>query len=109
VVRIAATYCLGFRATLGRVRLRHPFAPERRTGSTPPQRQPSAVAAAVFNARADERETIRAQLVERAALHVDAHLVKYTVACLVAAERDPQETALYHAAAAYLGAWWDLQ
>jgi hypothetical protein len=48
-------------------------------------------------------------LVERAALHADAHLAKYTMTCLVAADRDPQESALYLAAAAYLGAWWDLR
>jgi hypothetical protein len=48
-------------------------------------------------------------LVERAAIHADAHLVKYTTACLLAADRDPQEASLYLAAAAYLGAWWDFQ
>jgi hypothetical protein len=35
-------------------------------------------------------------------------LVKYTVACIAAADHDPQESALYLAAAAYLAAWWDL-
>jgi hypothetical protein len=84
VVRIAATYSLGFRATLGRVRLQ--------SGSM-----------------ADRHPSTRAQLVERAAIHADAHLVKYTIACLVAADRDPQESTLYLAAAAHLGAWWDLQ
>jgi hypothetical protein len=108
VVRIAATYSLGFRATLGSVRLQYPFAPDCRTRSTPPQLDPCAAAAAVFNTRADQRQSIRAQLVERAAVHADAHLVKYTVACLAAADQDPQEAALYYAAAAYLGAWWDL-
>jgi hypothetical protein len=107
VIRIAATYSLGFRATLGRVRLKYPFSPPRRIGSMPPQREPSEVAAAVFNAGADQRRSIRAQLVERAAIHADAHLVKYTVACLTAADSDPQESALYLAAAAYLGAWWE--
>jgi hypothetical protein len=109
VIRIAATHSLGFRATLGSVPLRYPFAPERRAGSMPPLREPSDAAAAVFNARADQRRSMRAQLVERAAIHADAHLVKYTMACLTAADRDPQESALYLAAAAYLGAWWDSQ
>jgi hypothetical protein len=107
VIRIAATYSLGFRATLGSVRLKYPFSPKGRIGSMPPQREPSEVAAAVFNAGADQRQSIRARLVERAAIHADAHLVKYTIACLTAADRDPQESALYLAAAAYLGAWWD--
>jgi hypothetical protein len=73
------------------------------------QREPAAAAAAVINAGAAQHASIRTQLVERAAIHADAHLVKYTVACLLAADRDPQETALYLAAAAYLGAWWDCQ
>jgi hypothetical protein len=88
-IRIAATYSLGFRATLGSVRL------------------PSDAAAAVFTAGADQRQSIRTRLVERAAVHADAHLAKYTMACLIAADRDPQESALYLAAAAYLGDWWD--
>jgi hypothetical protein len=108
-VRIAATHSLGFRATLGRVRLQHPFSPQLPTGSMASQREPAAAAAAVFNAGADQYPSIRAQLVERAAIHADAHVVKYTVACLVAADHDPQESALYLAAAAYLGAWWDFQ
>ncbi len=107
VVRVAATHSLGFRATLGRVRLQYALAPERPIASMPPQRGPSDAAAAVFNAGADQRQSIRAQLVERAAIHADAHLVKYTMACLTAADHDPQESALYLAAAAYLGAWWD--
>jgi len=107
VVRIAATHSLGFRATLGRVRLQYPFAPERRIGSMQPQRGPSDVAAAVFYAEADQRQSIRAQLLERAAIHADAHLAKYTMACLTAADHDPQESALYLAAAAYLEAWWN--
>jgi hypothetical protein len=52
VVRVAATYSLGFRATLGNVRLQYPFAPERRPEGAPLQREPAAAAAAVFHARA---------------------------------------------------------
>jgi hypothetical protein len=107
VVRIAATHSLGFRATLGNVRLQYPFAPDRPIGSTLPQREASDAAASVFNAGADQRRSIRSQLVQQAAIHADAHLVKYTMACLIAADRDPQESALYLAAAAYLGAWWN--
>jgi hypothetical protein len=107
VVRIAATYCLGFRATLGSARLQDTFLPERRTGGMPSRRKPSDAAAAVLDARPDRHQSIRAQLAERAAVHADAHLVKYTMACLAAADHDPQESTLYLAAAAYLGAWWD--
>jgi hypothetical protein len=81
VIRVAATYVLGFRATLGRVRLSYPYA--------------------------EAQRPIRDRLIERAAVHADAHLAKYTVACLTAADHDPRESALYLAAAAYLGAWWD--
>ena len=41
-----------------------------------------------------------------AAVHHDAHLVKYTLACLDAAAADPPERRLYVAAAASLVAWW---
>ncbi|MGH9024913.1 MAG: hypothetical protein ACRDWD_02175 [Acidimicrobiia bacterium] len=39
----------------------------------------------------------------RAALHPDAHVVKYTLACLDAATADPEQDRLCLAAAAYLG------
>lgn len=107
VVRIAATYVLGFRATLGSARLQYPYIPERRTGDTVLQRDPADAAAMAFNASGDQRRSIRAQLIEHAALHPDAHLAKYTMACLITADRDPEESALYLAAATYLGAWWD--
>jgi hypothetical protein len=80
LVRIAATYVLGFRATLGSARL---------------------------TADTHQRPSLKAQLIERAALHADAHLAKYTMACLIAADRDPEESALYLAAAAHLAAWWE--
>ena len=41
-----------------------------------------------------------------ASTHPDAHLAKYTVACLDAASADPEATRLFLAAAAHLGAWW---
>ena len=42
-------------------------------------------------------------------LHHDAHLVKYTLACLDAAADDPDQRRLYLASAAYLSAWWAAQ
>ncbi len=107
VVRIAATHVLGFRATLSRARLQYPYAPERRTGNARQQQEPSEAAAVVFNAKDDQCRSIKAQLIERAAVHADAHLAKYTMACLIAADLDPGASPLYLAAAAYLGAWWD--
>ena len=41
-----------------------------------------------------------------AALHRDAHLAKYTLACLDAGRDDPAAGRLFLAAAAYLAAWW---
>jgi hypothetical protein len=45
-------------------------------------------------------------LVAWAALHHDAHVVKYVVACLDAAAADPGASSLYAAAATRLAAWW---
>lgn len=80
-VRAAATYALGFRATLGKVRL---------------QEQPL-----------PDFEPDVAELVARAAPHPDAHLAKYTLSCLVAAAADPAARPLFLAAADYLGKWWE--
>jgi hypothetical protein len=107
VVRVAATHVLGFRATLGSARLQYPYIPERRTGDAVLQRDPADAAAVALNAAGDQRQSIRALLIEHAAAHVDSHLAKYTMACLIAADRDPEDSTLYLAAAAYLGAWWD--
>lgn len=82
-VRVAATYVLGFRATLGQARLN-----------------------ADWRAAAPEPESVT-ELAVRAAAHPDAHLAKYTMACLAAAADDPQARPLFMAAATYLGRWWD--
>ena len=108
LVRIAATHVLGFRATIGRTRLHQPYSP-------PPfhstemvlNGDPNDVAALVFHATTEQHKAIGNELAARAAVHADAHLAKYTMACLVAAARDPDIAPLYLAAAAYLGAWWD--
>lgn len=81
-VRAAATHVLGFRATLGRERLvETPLAP---AGGPP-----------------------TSDLAAHAAAHPDAHLAKYTLACLEAAAADPEAADLFVAAAAYLARWWD--
>jgi hypothetical protein len=81
LARIAATFALGFRSTLGKARLDKNWQP-----SASPD-------ISVLAARAAARE--------------DAHLVKYTVACLTAAAADPPARPLLLAAAEYLGEWWD--
>lgn len=108
-VAVAATYVLGFRATLGRVRLDPAWSP-------PAPRDPSALdglagtpaeaAATAWHAPADRQPALIEALATRASLHHDAHLVKYTLACLDARRADAEAGPLYLGAAAYLSAWW---
>jgi hypothetical protein len=81
LARIGATFVLGFRSTLGKNRLDKSWKP-----TTSPD---------------------VSTLAARAAGSADAHLAKYTVACLAAAAADPAERQLFLAAANYLGEWWD--
>src|SRR5690606_28756318 len=91
-VAVAATYVLGFRATLGRVVLDPAWEP-RRPANGPSckalTRSPADAAAAVWHAPENEIPQLVRALATRAALHPDAHLAKYTVACLDAARADP--------------------
>jgi hypothetical protein len=106
-IRVAATHVLGFRATLGQADLD----PERPlplpTARSIDGASPEDAAAIAFHAPPEQQGPLRAALVARAAVHPDAHLAKYTLACFDAAADDPEATPLYLAAAAYLGAWWD--
>jgi hypothetical protein len=106
VVRIAATHVLGFRATLGRIRL-IPYAPVVGSKEVVLRGDPNDVAAVVFHAAPEQHKVIGNELAARAAVHADAHVAKYTMGCLLAAARDPETARLYLSAAAYLGAWWD--
>ena len=117
LVAVAATQVLGFRATLGKVALDADavLAPPARQAPTALQLAsmsmqgvgPAAAASAAIHAPAATRAELTTALATRAALHPDAHLAKYTLACFDAAARDPDAAALFLAAAAYLGAWWD--
>jgi hypothetical protein len=82
-VAVAATYVLGFRATLGRVRIDPEWSPAR-----------------------DNSPDLTDELTVFGALHPDAHVAKYTLACFDAAEADPDARSLYLAAAAHLHDWW---
>jgi hypothetical protein len=82
-VAVAATFVAGFRAAHG---IRPLGSLEHRATSTEP---PSVADLAAYAAR-----------------HHDAHLVKYTLACLHAADDDPTWRDEYLAAAAYLADWW---
>jgi hypothetical protein len=94
-VAVAATYVLGFRAIKGRVRLDQAWTPGHDT-----------FAGRVWWASDDELPTIVAGLASHAAIHPDAHLAKYTLACFDASEADPLGARLFLAAAAHLHDWW---
>lgn len=97
-VAVAATYVLGFRATQGRVRLDPTFTPARRTA-----------AGRIWAAAEDDMPGLVDELVTFGALHADAHVAKYTLACLNATANDPDAGRLFLAAAAHLHAWWQAQ
>lgn len=110
-IAVAATYVVGFRATMGTRPLR----------STPPRDQPplpwrealgaepDVAAAAVWHASDAALSHVATELATRASMHRDAHFVKYTLACLDAAAWDAGHRRLYLAAAAALGGWWAQQ
>lgn len=111
-VAVAATYVLGFRATVGRTTLDpqwSPAAPATGDSRELLDGEPALAAAGVWHAPPTALPAIIARLATRAALHKDAHLAKYTHACFDAASADPAATRLYLAAAAYLSAWWAQQ
>lgn len=108
-VAVAATYVLGFRATLGRTTLDPewcPASPATRDSIELLDGEPALAAAGVWHAPPASLPAIISRLATRAALHQDAHLAKYTHACFDAASADPAAARLYLAAAAYLSAWW---
>jgi hypothetical protein len=63
----------------------------------------------VWHAPSDQLDMIRTSLATMASHRHDAHLVKYTLACLHVAESDPTFERLYLAAAAKLLADWVIE
>jgi hypothetical protein len=106
-IRVAATHVLGFRATLAKANLNPDQSLPRPASTVPTGVSPEEAASVVYCAAPEDAASMRDALVARAVAHHDAHLAKYTLACLDAAARDPEGGPLYLAAAAYLGAWWD--
>ncbi|MCU1427851.1 MAG: hypothetical protein JWL83_1851 [Actinomycetia bacterium] len=106
---IAATHVAGFRAALGQ---RHlvadavPSATPETDWRSALDAEPAVAAASVWHAAPSEVDAIVTELAGRASAHYDAHLVKYTLACLDARNTDPQYERTYLAAAASLTAWW---
>lgn len=110
VLAVAATYVLGFRATLGAVALDPSWVPDRLGSGVDAvdalAGSPADAASAAWHAGGEDLARVTTALASYAAGHPDAHLVKYTLACLQLAVADAQMCRLYLAAAAYLGAWW---
>jgi hypothetical protein len=104
-IAIAATYVLGFRATQSTVTIEMGWEP------TQPRSRDllldtdtdDAVAQAWYTEHPDRVER---ELATFAATHHDAHLAKYTLACLHAAHDDPDAAPLFRAAATRLATWW---
>ncbi|MEY2446927.1 MAG: hypothetical protein QOH79_403 [Acidimicrobiaceae bacterium] len=108
-IAVAATHVVGFRAALGEQKLDANWEPEAPTTADLPTAIASGqadAAAAVWHAPEETVDEIITELATRAALHHDAHLVKYTLACFDAANADPARRRLYLSAAASLSAWW---
>jgi hypothetical protein len=108
-IAVAATFVLGFRATQGSADVDL----ERTPGPPPPGDPvealggiPAEAASAAFHAPDEQVPAVLARLASRAAVHEDAHLAKYTLACVDAMRADPEARRLFLAAAASLGAWW---
>jgi hypothetical protein len=80
-VAVAATFVVGFRAAMAERPL-------------------------VAGTELPELTSTVTEIVTYAATHHDAHLVKYTLACLDAAAADPSHAALYLAATQKLGTYW---
>jgi len=111
-VRVGATHVVGFRSALSDRKVTAGWVP---TVDAPDDLSAALAAGPQYAAahvlrRADvPGDAVVAELASRAAIHPDAHLAKYTVACLDAASLDPEHRSLYVAAAAYLSAWWAMQ
>ncbi|MDH3306402.1 MAG: hypothetical protein OEO77_02610, partial [Acidimicrobiia bacterium] len=107
-IAVAATYVLGFRATQGDVAIDPDYIPEPVTIDTNEiiAAPPPLAAAAAWHTPPTEQPQVWRTLADHAGAHRDAHLAKYTLACLDAARADPTHHHLYRAAATYLNAWW---
>jgi hypothetical protein len=104
-VAIAATYVLGFRATQSVRAVDLDWQPPR-PRATGDLLQTDAEGAVSLAWHSDDPGDVARRLATFAATHHDAHLAKYTLACLHAAHHDPDAAPLYRAAAARLAVWW---
>jgi hypothetical protein len=108
---VATTFVVGFRAAFARLPLPRVYspAPSGLAFDDALAAGPAEAAATIWHAPHGELDAMVTTLVTRAAIHQDAHLVKYTLACLDAAADDLPHRRLYLAAAASLGGYWTAQ
>ena len=108
---IAATYVMGFRASLAVRPLVEQFEPERSDLSSDEAIAAGAeeAASAAWHLPDEQRGELVTLLASRASAHPDAHQAKYTLACLDAVGDDPPAARLYLAAAAKLVGFWASQ
>ena len=107
-IAVAATYVVGFRAALAVRPLDARWVPDDPGISvvTALETDPEQAAAAVWHAPVEQLGAVVTLLATRASTHHDAHLVKYTLACLDAAHAHPEDARLYLSAGASLHGWW---
>ena len=111
-VAVASTYVLGFRSTLSNTAIDPDWQPAPpSSGSVVDAAEllehgPRRAVATMWHAGPEQRPALVRFIAGFAATHHDAHLAKYTLACLDAARDDPDATNLYLAAATHLAAWW---
>jgi hypothetical protein len=105
---VAATFLAGFRTSLGHADLTAGYDPEPPAGNLTwaLATHPASAPAAVWHSTPTERSAVITTLATAAAVHHDAHVAKYTLACIDAATADPTAARLYLAAAARLLAFW---
>jgi hypothetical protein len=105
-IAVAATYVCGFRGTLSTTPIDPTWEPESvDAGLALAHATPAEAAGLLWHATTDRSRLVQ-ELIDVAGAAEDAHLVKYTEACLTAARDDPDAAHLFHAAMAYLSAWW---
>jgi hypothetical protein len=107
-IAVAATHVVGMRAALSDRPVTDRFEPEPvdTDAFEALDAAPQIAAAAVHHAPRGEVAAITTELASRAALHPDAHVAKYTLACFEAAAADPDHARLFLSAAAFLHGWW---
>jgi hypothetical protein len=105
---VAATHVVGFRAALSNTTVEDRYEPEPVDADAIAalDAEPHIAAAAVHHAPPAAIPAITTELASRAALHPDAHVAKYTLACFDAAQNDPDHARLFLSAAAFLHGWW---